>query len=171
MLFYVFGCFACMHILVLLARHSCRGQKRASHPLELNLETVVSHYVHAGNMNLGLLKEQPVHLTLEPSLQQPSLPHWEDSQQDEQNPSFEIKHKNLKMFLKNDRIYFISEKWIGRDAKGSFALIVFYFKPCTSTAPLGSKKTMFSSASSTKQSLLLPLLTVPEGLNSVWTPG
>lgn len=55
-LFYVYGCCACMYVF---APHVCsvlKGQKRVSDPLELELELVVSHQMDAGFP----LNEQPV---------------------------------------------------------------------------------------------------------------
>lgn len=44
-------------------------QKKALDPLELELQTFVSHHVDAGGSNPGPLEEQPMLPTSEPSLQ------------------------------------------------------------------------------------------------------
>jgi hypothetical protein len=47
---------------------TCRGQKRALDPLELELQMVVSCLVWMLGTKLGPLEEQPLLLTPEPSL-------------------------------------------------------------------------------------------------------
>lgn len=61
------GVFACVYVC---APHTCianEGRKRASDPLELELQMVVSHLVDE-NKNLDPLQKQPVLTTTEPSL-------------------------------------------------------------------------------------------------------
>lgn len=53
-----------------------RGQKKASDPLELELQFIVSCHVAVGKLNLCLLEDQPVLLIDEPSLQ-PSILFFE----------------------------------------------------------------------------------------------
>lgn len=54
-LFHAYGNSACMYVCKCVCMYTmcvpcaCGGQKKASNPLELNLETVVSHHVAAGN--------------------------------------------------------------------------------------------------------------------------
>lgn len=61
---------ACVHVY-LCVPGVLRGQKRASDSLELELRMVIIHHVGAVNWTWGLLQEQPVLLTIEPSLQLP----------------------------------------------------------------------------------------------------
>lgn len=67
-LFYVYGCFACMYVLVLHTCTAYRGQKRALNPLGLKLEMGVSHFVGSGNWT-QVFWESSQCLTSEPSLQ------------------------------------------------------------------------------------------------------
>lgn len=48
-LFYLFGCFACMHVCIPLVCLVLRGQKKASDSLALQLQKVVNYYVGSGN--------------------------------------------------------------------------------------------------------------------------
>jgi hypothetical protein len=57
--------FACMSIMYML--HACRGHKRASDPLELELKMVVSYHVSDGNQNPSGIAS--VFVTTEPCLQ------------------------------------------------------------------------------------------------------
>jgi hypothetical protein len=54
---------------VLFVYSASDGQKSSLEPLELGSHTVGSHHVGTGELNLGSLKEQPVLLADELSLQ------------------------------------------------------------------------------------------------------
>ena len=67
-LFYVYGCFACMHVCVPCAFSAHRSGKRASDTLGMksdNCELSCGYW----ELNLGPLNNQPVLLVTEPSLQ------------------------------------------------------------------------------------------------------
>lgn len=54
--FYVKGCFVCMHVCAHVYSGALRGQKRVLNPRELEVLTIVSCYVGAGNQTLILCK-------------------------------------------------------------------------------------------------------------------
>lgn len=59
----------CMCTVCVCGSGTCRGQKRVLEPLELELHTDVCKVPHGcWRLNLGLLKEQPVLLTIQPEL-------------------------------------------------------------------------------------------------------
>ena len=55
-LFYVLACFACLSVCEPCTCSTHSGQKRASDPLELELQELESHPVGAGNENFRLAK-------------------------------------------------------------------------------------------------------------------
>jgi hypothetical protein len=64
----MYECFACMYTLYMTGTWG--NQKKASDPLELESQVVVTHRVHAGNcIWIFFLKEKQVFSTTEPSLQ------------------------------------------------------------------------------------------------------
>lgn len=61
----------CLHLCL----RTLSGQKRVLYPLELEIQTAVSHHIVAENQDQILWEEQPVLLLAEPSLE-PHIPKF-----------------------------------------------------------------------------------------------
>ena len=60
-------CMGVFTIIYICAQHACSvGQKRVLDPLELELQTVVSYHVGAGNRNRDLCSQSPAPHKLQP---------------------------------------------------------------------------------------------------------